>query len=797
MSKKTPKRVLSSILALTTAFSTTSIFAINAFAEESFIEEKTNVDFAESKDIVLSPNDVIEYLDYDHMIENKHIERIYSEENSLDTVIFLNNDGSETAYIFDENVKYINESGEVADKSNILYNVEESIGKLENYSFVTCDNDIKSYFPEFLSIDDGILIETDDQSIELAPLTEDSLEVTEDNDSVVYYGAFGENTALKYTPLFSGYKEDIILNEYVGNEFSFLLNTNGLIPVISGETVQLLNSSEEIVAVINPIYAYDSTEDGCNITLNNHFEINPVSEGIFELNVVVDDEFLLSPQTEYPVIIDPTVTINSTGSGTSKSILDTPIYNGSAVSNRTSGINPTAIIGYVDNSYGSGRLLMRFPGLATQSFWNADYDITSASLTLKELSGQAVSSTIYAYNYTGESWNESSTYSSSRWNGVGTSLGGISFSYPDYTLRNFNITSAVKNWKSNTTAFNKGIILKNNTSETDISKRKIISTTEGTTTPYLTVTYEKAKPARTINDGVYYIRNKRSNKYLDITNNGTTNGTSVIQHAYHGNTNQRFKITYESDGYYSIKPMHVPNQTSAIDMRSNSLANTDGTDAQIWTYNPNYQEQKFLIKSAVGGGYQIGTKSSNGSKVLEVTNSSIDDNAIVQIWSYSDSRDNDNWYFEKVNFGSAPSYNEIKLNQVRPPNCGGFALRITGEQSDFQLGLPSWSSVDVCANRTKEIFDGLNLGRQIRIVNNYSTPTFPIANNEYRVAIRVRTSNSGYTRWDYHFYIQLNDGSWAHKPGGLASEHLGFLNPSTSTWANGYDSDVIYFAVTY
>lgn len=82
------------------------------------------------------------------------------------------------------------------------------------------------------------------------------------------------------------------------------------------------------------------------------------------------------------------------------------------------------------------------------------------------------------------------------------------------------------------------------------------------------------------------------------------------------------------------------------------------------------------------------------------------------------------------------------------------------------------------------------------------TPTFNINENEYRVALRVTTSGT----YDYHYMIQLEDGSWAHKPGSLPSEYLGFINPSTYDWSYYYgsrigwcyyNSDVIYFAVSY
>ena len=53
--------------------------------------------------------------------------------------------------------------------------------------------------------------------------------------------------------------------------------------------------------------------------------------------------------------------------------------------------------------------------------WQEEYHrnaVNSATLTLKEGSGLSATSTIGVYNYTGESWDEGSVYSASRWNGV-------------------------------------------------------------------------------------------------------------------------------------------------------------------------------------------------------------------------------------------------------------------------------------------------------------------------------------------------------------------------------------------
>lgn len=68
------------------------------------------------------------------------------------------------------------------------------------------------------------------------------------------------------------------------------------------------------------------------------------------------------------------------------------------------------------------------------------------------------------------------------------------------------------------------------------------------------------------------------------------------------------------------------------------------------------------------------------------------------------------------------------------------------------------------------------------------------------LALRVR--NRSDQHWDYHFMLQLNDGTWADKHGDYLAENLGYINPSTYTWTSpnnhgNYDSDTIYFAVSY
>lgn len=266
----------------------------------------------------------------------------------------------------------------------------------------------------------------------------------------------------------------------------------------------------------------------------------------------------------------------------------------------------------------------------------------------------------------------------------------------------------------------------------------------------------KAEDGRNIADGVYYIRNLNSGKYMDINWARTADGTEVIQYGFHGDLNQQFKVTRESDGYYSIKPMHC--QSSALDLRSVSGANSNGTDAQIRTFR-NYTEQKFTITNAVGGGFQIGTAASGGRKVLEVTNSSHNDCEIIQIWDYSTSRMNDNWAFERVSPANMTYYTLTNLS--------------SGDQNDANAIVKSFNALGYNANQ-------------------YQYPTTStVKNNAYNSSVLVfhGHGNTGFVRVHKNAKSDTLYDLYSEKaPSG--AQNLGTVIPS-STWKH---TSLVYFA---
>ena len=461
---------------------------------------------SDSRKTLLS-EEIPEAIEQGMIDENGHVERLYGQETDLNTIVFGNANGTETAYVFDEPVKYVTSDGEIRDKSNSLYNLS-----VEGYAYVNSDNDIQTWFPSNLGEDTGIKVQYQGNIIEMYPYqgAEASAQKEDSISNAVYYDdVFGGETTVYYTPTFSGVKEDIVLYRHpTSNRFSFVLDCGELIPTIDNDVVVIQNPvTEVVVATVGSIYAYDSYagEDvtRSHETRDNNFELLQNENGTYTLTLVVDEVFLAAEETVYPVYIDPTITVNASGSGSSKTILDTPIYNGSGVSGITAGSNQTAVVGYVGTvngtQYGSGRLLMKFPGLMNRFFMDSyRYTITDATLYLSEGSGLSSTATITAYMYDGPVWSETSRYSYSLWNGVGERLSGYSYSYPNRTQGNFDITWAVQLWQSNHSLASRGIIFKNS-NESSLTYYKTISTTEGNTAPYLSVTYA----TRTSQSGAY------------------------------------------------------------------------------------------------------------------------------------------------------------------------------------------------------------------------------------------------------------------------------------------------------
>ena len=277
--KKTIK-IIAAVLALTLSFTSLHIVV---FAEEAKTQEQLtdaaelwqptesesplshegDLSPEELTTAELAPEDIPEMISEEEIQENEHVHRLRAQEEDLNSVVFQNRDGTKTMYYFTQPVKYEDENGEIKDKKNTIIETDDG-------DFTNTENDIQVYFPKKLHKNKGVELQFGEFNIELSPDINGNSGASrqtghnknyDPTEYVQYPDVFGEGIAVRYTPTFEGYKEDIILEEYTGlNQFTFRLRTNGLSLIEKEDgTYDLVEPlSGETLAEIGELYIYDS-----------------------------------------------------------------------------------------------------------------------------------------------------------------------------------------------------------------------------------------------------------------------------------------------------------------------------------------------------------------------------------------------------------------------------------------------------------------------------------------------------------------------------------------------------------
>lgn len=429
---------------------------------------------------LLDEETIPEAIDYDEVLQRGHCERLTEKEDTLNKVVFANTDGTQSCYIFNYPVKYINEAGDTVDKS-----MEIKKDSVSN-NFVSSASDICTLFSELLN--NGIKISYEDISVKLIPnFATDQTDVAElatDKKSVSYQ--INEDISLEYSLTYQGFKENIILNKYTGiHEFSFTLLTNGL-KLSSDEfgTFNLYNENEEVVVNLGEIIVFDA--DGDEFIGNLSYEV--ITEGKeYILTISVDEDFLDNSKTNYPVCIDPTLEINYNNTAGSEFYNDeNAIHHCTIYNDGTYNIAETMVVGKYNTKI--ARTLMRFPALLDSA---ASHDgsigvlsmdpeqIINAKVYLRDVGLQSDLDSIDVYCHRFKvRWStehELADYDESSWNLLGSTSentidptpvdvkkichsNGISLIPLHYYA--FDITSIVKYWCDHEMDVTDGIIFK-------------------------------------------------------------------------------------------------------------------------------------------------------------------------------------------------------------------------------------------------------------------------------------------------------------------------------------------------
>ncbi|QGQ97747.1 hypothetical protein EHS13_24095 [Paenibacillus psychroresistens] len=124
----------------------------------------------------------------------------------------------------------------------------------------------------------------------------------------------------------------------------------------------------------------------------------------------------------------------------------------------------------------------------------------------------------------------------------------------------------------------------------------------------------------------YKLINPNSEKGLDVSGAGTTDGTNVQVWDDYTFVSQKWTVTQLSDGTYKVVN---PNSGKALDVSGAGTA--DGTNVQIWTDYNGSPGQKWNIVYIGKGLYKL--INPNSGKALDVNGAGITNGTNVQIWT--------------------------------------------------------------------------------------------------------------------------------------------------------------------
>lgn len=319
------------------------------------------------------------------------------------TINLENRDGSNTVYLFSEPISYTDENGNLKTKDISVERADRKL-KAQGYDYTNGQNDYRINFSK--DYNKGVQAEFDDCSYSIIPLSDSDItgnetvaEYLDEKFEVFQYkNIYGEGTNLRFYPQLNGIKDEIILDDNIGKSyFAFRIETDNCIASMNEDgTVVLTNSDNEIIQTFSKPFAYDNAfVEGIydEHYIDCQYSLEELSNGIYTLTVSVDEEWLESDNTVYPVVIDPTT-------GNSVYTEDAGIYTGKPTNNY--GNEQTGCMG-LDRGYGYGRVVTYFP---MPSAIRQAATIHSAYSWQRETTGGTSNSYIRPYAIS-SGWNES------------------------------------------------------------------------------------------------------------------------------------------------------------------------------------------------------------------------------------------------------------------------------------------------------------------------------------------------------------------------------------------------------
>lgn len=588
-------------------------------------EDTKDVDLCDIDDNMSVLQDI---MSDDEILKRGHCERIFKEEESLDSAVFQNIDGTKSLYLFDYPIKFYDEEGKICNKSLELVKSDENI-------YVPKSSDIEIEFNQNLC--DGIKTKTENDDFSLTPLfvsdEKGKSSISEDSKRITY--VCDDNVSVEYSLSYQGYKENIILQNYPeSNSFDFSFNSETLHLQNEEGILGIVDTNKEIVANIGDILVYDSSGKSSAGELS----YRKIDDTNYIITIKADDSFLASSETLYPVYVDPSIEIDYTHMSTCgpDSNPKPGIQHVTVYSDDTLDVN-TITVGKKSSSK-AARVLMKFPALeeSTQFFKMDKSLIVDAKVYLRAVGYQPVNSgmDIYCYQFNSKwatdnvSWQKTNNYAVDYLSlrNVSNANGAIQSPVNTYS---FDITSLARVWRiaSQSDNFSSGILFKSNSTveSGNMSYTSFGTFTSGAYSPYLIINYKtdcnydgsenaditytyRSSPMYLNAGQTYSFRTAKSDNYSAcdtelylFSDNITSNNSDLSWYNDDISTNDRFSridAYINTSGYYILMAKRYTSVNFAT-------GNVPTGYCDIYSTNPYTQNETLMCHDAKLGGYII------------------------------------------------------------------------------------------------------------------------------------------------------------------------------------------------
>lgn len=284
---------------------------------------------------------------------------------------FLQKDGTIRAEIYNTDIHYLKD-GKYEEIDNTLVK--------ENDSYVNKSNDYKVEFRK-------------DIKKSLMKMSKDNyyidFKLKEKKDNIfkagirklsannITYSDITDNIKVEYQALSNKVKETVVLQDSNYDELTFSLDTNLDLELVGGEIISKDENGNIIFKIEKP-FMFDSNY----IRNDNIYYLIEKKESCYELQLVLDDEWLKDKDRVYPVYVDPTISSNTEN----LNLCDTYIYPGDTNDNRGNLEILKAGVEKVNGQDRINRTLIKFdlPKIGT------GYEIINAMLNIFPFGGERI-----------------------------------------------------------------------------------------------------------------------------------------------------------------------------------------------------------------------------------------------------------------------------------------------------------------------------------------------------------------------------------------------------------------------